>query len=134
MSKSSAECKERYAVAVLMKFLKTPKVWRFSSDRPQYRWHAPFISTDGWQKIQNSPQTLEFWIHRHNIAGVAMLVRSIVSRLVCRYRGRAVVELENLALRHQLHVLRRQRPGRLRLSIFYLGEQLRPACLGDANA
>src|SRR5271163_423128 len=43
------------------------------------------------------------------------LVRSIVSRLVCRFRSRAVVELENLALRHQLHVLRRQRPGRLRL-------------------
>src|SRR5271169_2868576 len=42
-------------------------------------------------------------------------VRSIVSRLVCRFRSRAVVELENLALRHQLHVLRRQRPGRLRL-------------------
>jgi hypothetical protein len=41
--------------------------------------------------------------------------RSIVSRLVCRFRGRAVVELENLALRHQLHVLRRQRPGWLRL-------------------
>jgi Integrase core domain len=44
-----------------------------------------------------------------------MLVRSIVSRLECRFRSRAVVELENLALRHQLHVLRRQRPGRLRL-------------------
>jgi putative transposase len=43
------------------------------------------------------------------------LVRSIVSRLVCRFRSRAVVELENLALRHQLHVLRRQRPDRLRL-------------------
>jgi len=44
-----------------------------------------------------------------------MLARSIVSRLVGRLRSRAVVELENLALRHQLHVLRRQRPGRLRL-------------------
>src|ERR1035441_809067 len=41
--------------------------------------------------------------------------RSIVSRLICRFRSRAVVELETLALRHQLHVLRRQRPGRLRL-------------------
>ena len=46
------------------------------------------------------------------------LVRSIVSRLVCRFRSRAVVELENLALRHQLHILRRQRPGRLRLFAF----------------
>jgi putative transposase len=43
------------------------------------------------------------------------LVRSIVSRLVRRFRSRAVLELENLALRHQLHVLRRQRPGRPRL-------------------
>src|SRR5271163_2741088 len=43
------------------------------------------------------------------------LVRSIVARLVRLFRSRAVVELENLALRHQLHVLRRQRPGRLRL-------------------
>src|SRR5260370_15092357 len=43
------------------------------------------------------------------------LVRSIVARLVRRFRSQAVVELENLALRHQLHVLRRQRPGRLRL-------------------
>jgi len=56
-----------------------------------------------------------FWIHRRNIAGMLMLVRSIVSRLVCRFRTRAVVELENLALRHQLHVLRRERPGRPRL-------------------
>src|SRR5271154_1243556 len=46
------------------------------------------------------------------------LERSIVSRLVCRCRSRAAVELENLALRHQLRVLRRQRPGRLRLFTF----------------
>src|SRR5271165_3255230 len=44
-------------------------------------------------------------------------VRSIVSRLVCRFRSRAVLELENLVLRHQLHVLRRQRPGRPRLFV-----------------
>ena len=42
------------------------------------------------------------------------LVRSIVSVLARRFRSRAVLELENLALR-QLHVLRRQRPGRPRL-------------------
>jgi hypothetical protein len=41
--------------------------------------------------------------------------RSIASVLARRFRSRAVVELENLALRHQLHVLRRRRPGRLRL-------------------
>jgi hypothetical protein len=43
------------------------------------------------------------------------LVRSIVSMVARRFRSRAVVELEKLALRHQLQVLRRQRPGRLRL-------------------
>jgi transposase InsO family protein len=41
--------------------------------------------------------------------------RSVISVVARRIRSRAVVELENLALRHQLHVLRRQRPGRLRL-------------------
>jgi hypothetical protein len=35
--------------------------------------------------------------------------------LARRFRCLAVLELENLALRHQLHVLRRQRPGRPRL-------------------
>jgi hypothetical protein len=38
--------------------------------------------------------------------------RSIVSVLARRFRSRAILELENLALRHQLRVLRRQRPGR----------------------
>src|ERR1035437_4747476 len=61
--------------------------------------------------------------------------RSIVSRLVCRLRSRAALELENLALRHQLHVLRRQRPGRLRLFaidglLWVLLYQLWPRCLG----
>jgi hypothetical protein len=42
-------------------------------------------------------------------------VRSIISVVGRRLRSRAVVELENLALRHQMHVLRRQRPGRPRL-------------------
>src|ERR1700728_2494957 len=42
-------------------------------------------------------------------------VRSIVAVLARRFRSRAVLELENLALRHQLHVLRRQRPSRTRL-------------------
>jgi integrase-like protein len=42
-------------------------------------------------------------------------VHSIVAAIPRRFRSRAVLELENLALRHQLHVLRRQRPGRPRL-------------------
>src|ERR1039457_1286264 len=43
------------------------------------------------------------------------LERSVISVVARRLCSRAAVELENLALRHQLHVLRRQRPGRPRL-------------------
>ena len=43
------------------------------------------------------------------------LVRFIVSVLARRFRRPVVLELEVLALRHQLHVLRRERPGRPRL-------------------
>src|SRR6202051_2506332 len=42
-------------------------------------------------------------------------VHPIVAAIARRFRSRAVLELENLALRHQLLVLRRQRPGRPRL-------------------
>src|SRR5260370_18943725 len=67
---------------------------------------------------------------RRSVAGMLKLVRSIVSRLVCRFRSRAVVELENLALRHQLHVLRHQRPGRLKLlATDRLLYRLWPSCL-----
>ena len=53
---------------------------------------------------------------RSNVPGMLTLVRFIVSVIARRFRSRAILELENLALRHQLHVLRRQRPGRPRLS------------------
>src|ERR1017187_6927513 len=71
---------------------------------------------------------------RRNLAGMDKLKRSLVSRLVCRFRSRAVVELVNLVLRHQLHVLRRQRPGRLRLFaldrlLWVLLYRLWPRCL-----
>ena len=54
--------------------------------------------------------------------------------LARRFRSRAVVELENLALRHQLHVLRRQRTGRPRLFaidrlLWVLLYRLWPRCL-----
>ena len=39
----------------------------------------------------------------------------VISVVARRFRSRAVLELENLALRHQLHVLRRQRPRRPRV-------------------
>ena len=43
------------------------------------------------------------------------LLSSIVSILAFRFRSRASLELELIGLRHQVSVLRRQRPGRLRL-------------------
>src|SRR6266849_3100386 len=54
---------------------------------------------------------------RRSAVGMPTLLRFIVPVLVRRFRRRAVLELENLALRHQLHVLRRQRPGRPRLIV-----------------
>jgi hypothetical protein len=66
-------------------------------------------------KTPKSAKSQSFEIPRHSVAGMHKAVRSIVSVVARRLRSRAVVELENLALRHQLHVLRRQRPGRPRL-------------------
>ena len=44
------------------------------------------------------------------------IVSALLSVLSFRFRSRASLELELVALRHQLAVLRRQRPGRLRSS------------------
>jgi transposase InsO family protein len=44
-----------------------------------------------------------------------IILSALVSLLACRFRGRVSLELELIALRHQLTVLRRQRPGRPRL-------------------
>ena len=43
------------------------------------------------------------------------LISELVCWLACRFRSRAGLELEVIALRHQLAVLRRQRPSRPRL-------------------
>jgi len=43
------------------------------------------------------------------------LISTLLSWLACRIRSRAELELELIALRHQVAVLNRQRPGRLRL-------------------
>src|SRR5271168_3688283 len=43
------------------------------------------------------------------------LFSELFSWLTCRFRGRVELELEVIALRHQLAVLRRQRPGRTQL-------------------
>jgi hypothetical protein len=56
-----------------------------------------------------------FELGHRSVVSMPNFERSIVSMLARLLRGRAVVELENLALRHRLHVLRRQRPGQPRL-------------------
>jgi hypothetical protein len=44
------------------------------------------------------------------------LITALFSWLVCRFRSRAALELEIVALRHQVAVLRRRRPGRPKLT------------------
>jgi hypothetical protein len=47
--------------------------------------------------------------------GMITIASALLSVLSFRFRSRASLELELIALRHQLAVLRRQRPGRLRI-------------------
>src|SRR6516225_8483546 len=44
------------------------------------------------------------------------ILSAVISIFAFRFRGRASLEIELIALRHQVTVLRRQRPGRLQLS------------------
>jgi hypothetical protein len=61
-------------------------------------------------------------------------ISALISWLAGRFRGRAELELEVIALRHQLAVLRRQRPGCTRLSalnrlLWIWLYRVRPRCL-----
>ena len=53
--------------------------------------------------------------HGHTVVGMITLLSAVGSLLSFRLRSRASLELELVALRHQVTVLRRQRPGRPRL-------------------
>jgi putative transposase len=55
-----------------------------------------------------------------------IILSALVSVLSFRFRSRASLELKLVALRHQLIVLRRQRPRRLRL---YSADRLLWVCL-----
>ena len=62
------------------------------------------------------------------------ILSALVSVLFCRFRGRSSLELEVVALRHQLAVLRRQHPGRPRIGawdrlLWALLYRLWPQCL-----
>jgi putative transposase len=52
---------------------------------------------------------------RHTVADMLTILSALVCLLSFRVRSRASLELEVVALRHQVAVLRRQRSGRLRL-------------------
>jgi putative transposase len=58
--------------------------------------------------------------------GMITILPALVSVLSSRFRSRASLELELVALRHQLIVLRRQRPRRLR---FHSADRLLWVCL-----
>jgi hypothetical protein len=51
-----------------------------------------------------------------SVTGMRAITSALFSWLACRFRSRAEMELEVVALRRQLAVPRRQRPGRIRLS------------------
>ncbi len=53
--------------------------------------------------------------HGHTVVDMITLLSAVGSLLSFRLRSRASLELELVALRHQVTVLRRQRPGRPRL-------------------
>ena len=55
---------------------------------------------------------------RHSVASMFELISAICSWFVCQFRSRTELALEVVVLRHQLNVLRRQRPGRPRLRSF----------------
>jgi putative transposase len=66
-------------------------------------------------KTPKCRESLEILASRLTVVGMITILSAIVSVLSFRFRRRASLELELVALRHQVAVLRRQRPGRLRL-------------------
>ena len=74
---------------------------------------APFAC--GYSKLRNVQNAWRFSRHRHTVADMITILSALVSLLSFRVRSRASLELELVALRHQVTVLRRQCPGQLRL-------------------
>jgi hypothetical protein len=68
-------------------------------------------------KTPKALESLAITMARHSVSGMMAFLSRLSSELACRFRSRAELELEVIALRHQLAVLRRQRPGRTRLCL-----------------
>ena len=66
-------------------------------------------------KLRKAEKVERFSRPRHTGVGMITLLFALVSLLSFRVRSRASLELELVTLRHQVIVLRRQRPGQLRL-------------------
>ena len=66
-------------------------------------------------KLRKTEKNWRFSRHRRTVVGMITILFALVSLLSFRIRSRASLELELIALRHQVTVLRRQRPGRARL-------------------
>ena len=64
---------------------------------------------------KSKPPSKYILYHRHTVAAIIAVLSAVGSLLSLRLRSRASLELELVALRHQVTVLRRQRPGRPRL-------------------
>src|SRR3979411_2229715 len=69
----------------------------------------------GCSNLRNAEKAYRLPYRRHTVIGMIIILSALVSRLSFRFRGRASLELELIALRHQVTVLRRQRPGRPKL-------------------
>jgi hypothetical protein len=95
----------------------------------QRRWSLPDFSNPGWEGHKSARRrhlsllkTVNYWESlgiflrdRLRSGGMITILSALVSVLSFRFRSRASLELELVALRHQLIALRRQRPRRLRL-------------------
>src|SRR3979411_1155026 len=69
----------------------------------------------GCSNLRNAEKAYRLPYRRHTVIGMIIILSALVSLLSFRFRGRASLELELIALRHQGTVLRRQRPSRPRL-------------------
>jgi hypothetical protein len=67
-------------------------------------------------KIPQGEWGWRFWRASRTVTVMVAILCAVVSIFEFRVRSRASLELELIALRHQVTVLRRQRPGRPQLS------------------